>query len=194
MAETAKAHARRLREGWFDRYAPEHLPGIDIGCGSDPLNATFDRWDKADGDATDMYGIPDGTYHTVYASHVLEHLDDPVTALRNWWRILAPGGCLIVCVPSMELYEKKRDLPSNWNGEHKTYWTPVDHGDAPHIRGLWRTCIEALVPVDPPEPVLVASEVVESVLNEGYHSYSDGTHSHGEFSFEIILRKPEAHP
>jgi SAM-dependent methyltransferase len=184
MAETAKAHARRLREGWFDRYAPEHLPGIDIGCGSDPLNAAFDRWDKADGDATDMYGIPDGTYHTVYASHVLEHLDDPVRALRNWWRILAPGGCLIVCVPSMELYEKKRDLPSLWNPEHKTFWvaTAPDEGHGPHVRGLWYTFRKAIGTDD--HTFLDLSRKME-----GWRSASDDTHSFGEYSIEAVIRK-----
>jgi SAM-dependent methyltransferase len=189
MAETAKAHARRLREGWFDRYAPEHLPGIDIGCGSDPLNATFDRWDKADGDATDMYGIPDGTYHTVYASHVLEHLDDPVTALRNWWRILAPGGCLIVCVPSMARYEKKKDLPSRWNAEHKTFWrvNAPGEGDGPHVRGLATVAFEAIGSADP------FYDGIE-VLNEGFRWVADDEHSEGEFSIELRARKPEAHP
>jgi hypothetical protein len=33
MSETSKAHERRLREGWFEKYIRE--PGIYIGCGRD---------------------------------------------------------------------------------------------------------------------------------------------------------------
>jgi hypothetical protein len=36
--ETSKARERRLREGWFELFAPEQLNGIDIGCQHDPLN------------------------------------------------------------------------------------------------------------------------------------------------------------
>ena len=52
--ETSKAHDRRLKEGWFDKYAPPDRIGLDIGCGRDCLNKTFRRWDKifGDGDAT----------------------------------------------------------------------------------------------------------------------------------------------
>ncbi len=43
--ETRKAHARRLKEGWYEKYAPSDKSGIDIGCQYDPLNETFRRYD-----------------------------------------------------------------------------------------------------------------------------------------------------
>ena len=109
--ETSKAAARRLREGWFTKFAPDWMSGIDIGCQEDFLNHTFRRWDYrfGDPDATYMDGVPDNVFHTVYASHLLEHLDDPVVALTNWYRITRPGGHLIVIVPHRDLYEKKKE-------------------------------------------------------------------------------------
>ena len=76
--ETSKAHNRRLDEGWFEKYAPEDKSGIDIGAQIDPLNQTFRRFDLifGDGDATDMQGIEDNTFWTVYASHILEHISN----------------------------------------------------------------------------------------------------------------------
>lgn len=184
MAETKKAHPRRVREGWFDRYAPPHLSGIDIGCQADFLNATFRRWDTiyGDGDATVMEGVPDGAFTTVYASHLLEHLDDPLTALRNWWRILRPGGHLIVCVPHRDLYEKRVALPSRWNGDHKTYWLPewAAPEDPPHTRGLRQALAEAI-----PDGEIVALRI----LDEGYEANGDG-HPGGEYSIEAVVRKP----
>ena len=99
MGETSKSHKRRLKEGWFDKYAPSNKSGLDIGCGKDPLNDTFRRWDKilGDGDATDLDGI-DGVFHTVYASHVLEHVRFPSRAVKRWYEVTSnimqkSGGC-----------------------------------------------------------------------------------------------------
>lgn len=42
----------------------------------------------------------DGTFDTVVADSVVEHLDDPSLALAEWRRILRPGGRLIVWSPN----------------------------------------------------------------------------------------------
>lgn len=178
--ETSKAFARRLREGWFDRYVRPGLSGIDIGCGTDPLCHTFRRYDKADGDAQTMAGVPSGVFHTVYASHILEHLHDPGVALESWFRLLAPGGLLIVSVPHRDLYERRLTLPSRWNDEHKTFWLPGLRHEPPCTRGLLLTCHEAL-------PL---AEVVDlRVITEGFHDPGPDRHAHGEFSIEMVVRR-----
>lgn len=178
MGETSKAYERRKIEGWFEAYAPDNLSGIDIGCGNDPLNHTFRRWDKNDGDATLMNGIPDNCFHTVYASHILEHLEDPIVALQNWWRILQPTGHLIILVPDRDMYEKKRILPSQWNGEHKTYWL-LDKYEPPCTFSFKNT-IRYTIP----------NGIIRSlcILNEKYNSNAD-KHSSGEYSIEAIIYK-----
>lgn len=180
MGETSKACARRQRTGWFERYAPAELPGIDIGCGSDPLNQTFRRFDSArgDGDATLMDGTPDETFTTVYASHVLEHLHEPERALANWWRILKPGGHLIVLVPHRDLYERRTELPSRWNGDHKTFWLPETE-EPPVTRGLRQTIARAIG----------SREIVLSVLRDGWQEVPEHVHPLGEYSIEAIVRK-----
>src|SRR5262249_15513208 len=42
--------------------------------------------------------------------------------LKNWFRILKPGGHLIVAVPDEDLYEQNT-FPSIFNDDHKTSWT-----------------------------------------------------------------------
>jgi SAM-dependent methyltransferase len=125
MAETLAAFDRRYREGFFEKYCQGH--GIDIGCGNDPVTAFVDKWDSSidpNQDAMTMNGVPDCIYDFVYSSHCLEHISHPWKALSNWWRILKPGGYLILLLPHRDLYEKKNDLPSIFNHDHKWYFLP----------------------------------------------------------------------
>jgi len=177
--ETRKSHSRRLRENWFD-FAPFWLSGIDIGCGNDPLNDTFRRFDHiwGDGDAQKMNGVPNDAFHTAYISHVLEHVYDPIEAVANWYRICRSPGHVIICVPHRDLYEKKIILPSRWNDDHKTFWLP-EHGESPHTRGLREVVLQAI-----PN----ANIVHLRVLDEDWVSNGDG-HSGGEYSIEVIIKK-----
>lgn len=186
MGEVTKAKERRIREGWFEKYCPQDRSGIDIGCQTDPVNETFRRWDVifGDGDATFMEGVSDNIFYTVHASHVLEHVAEPVTALQNWYRILAPGGHLIVLVPHRDLYEKSKKLPSKWNFEHRSYWLP-DKEEAPFTRSLRGTIQEAI-----PDGEIVSFRV----LDDGWVQLPDDVHPVGEYSIEAIVRKPCSYP
>lgn len=181
MGETQKAYDRRIQEGWFEKYVDLTKPGIDIGCQNDPLNESFRKWDLifGDGDATTMVGVNDNEYHTVYASHVLEHVVDPVTAIKNWYRITAPGGYLIILVPHRDLYEKKSLLPSNWNHDHKSFWLP-ENGELPNTYGFKEVLQQAI-----PNINIVSFEI----LNNGWISLPENQHSIGEYSIEAIIKK-----
>jgi SAM-dependent methyltransferase len=43
--------------------------------------------------------LPDNAYDMVYASHVLEHIDDDASAIAEIHRILRPGGVAVLPVP-----------------------------------------------------------------------------------------------
>ncbi len=53
------------------------------------------------GSATDLSWIKDDTAELIYASHILEHFPRAETmgVLREWRRVLQPGGCLRLAVP-----------------------------------------------------------------------------------------------
>ncbi len=128
MKECSKSIARRQSDpNFLNRYFSGD--GIDIGGAPDPLSLyreLFPRmgavriWDLSDGDAEAMDGVDDATYDFVHSSHCLEHLHDPGLGLANWFRILKPGGYLIVTVPDEDLYEQGV-FPSSFNSDHK--WT-----------------------------------------------------------------------
>ena len=86
----------------FARLVPQgHVTGIDyVSADSDVLakarqhaaeqgitNITF-----AHGDICNLEGIPDDTYDVVHCHQVLQHVVDPVKALKEMRRVAKPGG------------------------------------------------------------------------------------------------------
>jgi SAM-dependent methyltransferase len=119
MYEQSKSIQRRLHDANFvTKYFRGH--GIDIGAGPDPLGQyrelfplmqSVRGWDIDDGDAELMASL---------SSHCLEHMVNPEIALSNWFRLVKPGGHLVVMVPDEDMYEQGQ-FPSTFNGDHK--WT-----------------------------------------------------------------------
>ena len=175
--ETAKAHARRLQEGFFEKFCQGR--GLDIGHGGDPITSTCEGWDFEDGDAQFLKGVADETYDYVYASHTLEHMVDAGVALTHWSRVTKPGGYLLLYVPHRELYEKKQTLPSRWNPDHKHFFL-LDRDDPPDTIGL--------IPLI--QRVLPRAEIVYAKECSAGHTITDpNVHSDGEFSIEAVVRK-----
>jgi SAM-dependent methyltransferase len=128
-----EASKAMIRRSYDKRYVARWLvgDGIDIGAGNDsighyqrlfPLMGVVRSWDKEDGDAMLMAGVPDASYDFVHSAHCLEHLQNPIIALKNWVRICKPGGHLVVTVPDEDLYEQGV-WPSTFNGDHKWSFT-----------------------------------------------------------------------
>ncbi|MBM3358513.1 MAG: class I SAM-dependent methyltransferase [Betaproteobacteria bacterium] len=96
---------------------------LDVGCGRGDLVAELTElgW-KAQGIDTDrqalaiardrglevMEGCLDAqdlaanTYDAVVMSHVIEHLEDPRRTIQECWRVLKPGGTLVLLTPNPE--------------------------------------------------------------------------------------------
>lgn len=128
MKECSKSISRRLADSNFTRRYFVGK-GIDIGGKPDPLALYLEffvlmrsvrTWDWEDGDAQFMKTVEDNSIDFVHSSHCLEHLHDPYEGLLNWFRILKPGGHLVITVPDEDLYEQGL-FPSTFNADHK--WT-----------------------------------------------------------------------
>ena len=54
--------------------------------------------------------IPDNTYAIIESSHSLEHMENTEWTLREWIRILKPGGLLLIVVPDGEFHKHDMSL------------------------------------------------------------------------------------
>ncbi len=68
----------------------------------------------------DMQALPyaDSSWGLVLHSDVLEHVPSPSVALRECWRVLAPGGALIYTIPVVygRLSRTRQELPPSYHG------------------------------------------------------------------------------
>jgi 2-polyprenyl-3-methyl-5-hydroxy-6-metoxy-1,4-benzoquinol methylase len=60
-------------------------------------------------------GMPDQSFDAVTMSHVIEHLHDPVGALREVRRLLKPGGTVWIATPNLDSLGS-RFYGRNWRG------------------------------------------------------------------------------
>jgi SAM-dependent methyltransferase len=51
------------------------------------------------GEARRLHGMADDEYDALLASHVLEHVADPLGALGEWQRVVRPGGHMLLVMP-----------------------------------------------------------------------------------------------
>jgi SAM-dependent methyltransferase len=128
--EAGKTYKFKVASGFIQRYLSGSLV-LDIGFrgheeGSIPITP------DAVGVDTDFPGY-DGiklpfaneTVDAIFSSHVLEHIENYTAVIQDWHRVLKIGGFMVCVVPHQFLYEKRNDLPSKWNAEHKRFYTPA---------------------------------------------------------------------
>ncbi|HMT14084.1 MAG TPA: methyltransferase domain-containing protein [Aestuariivirga sp.] len=62
-------------------------------------------------DAVDLSVIADESYDLLIASHVIEHIANPIRALKEWRRTLKPGGVAVIVAPDKRFtYDRNRPL------------------------------------------------------------------------------------
>ena len=101
---------------------------LDIGCGVMPHRPMFEQYveryvgldvpdTEYDAAGVDLFGsatdIPtqDGSFDVVLSTSNLEHVEEPAAALREWARVLEPGGVAVVSVPLFwHLHDEPRDF------------------------------------------------------------------------------------
>ena len=104
---------------------------VDIGGGLYP-RAGYLTVDQEGGDITcdlnEGIPLPDNSVGVINASHVLEHLKDPIKSMREIHRVLAHGGWAMIEVPSTDGRGAWQDPThvSFWNEHSFWYYTNKD--------------------------------------------------------------------
>jgi SAM-dependent methyltransferase len=192
MKECSKSIARRIHDPDFmNRYFAGN--GIDIGGRPDPLalyRELFPRmlsvrtWDWEDGNAQHLAGVGDESLDFIHSSHCLEHLEDPHEGLANWFRVLRPGGHMIVTVPDEDLYEQGV-FPSTFNRDHK--WTFTIHKPRSWCdRSI--NVLELLVALGPTAQILKV-QLLDASYRYSLPRFDQTLTPVGECGIEFVVRK-----
>jgi SAM-dependent methyltransferase len=100
--------SHKLTRVTLDRFIARHATPdrtLDIGAQNGPYAAHFPNRVALDiqpaagvhviGDAQAL-GFPDDTFEAILCTEVLEHLPEPQRAIDEMWRVLRPGGTLLL--------------------------------------------------------------------------------------------------
>ncbi len=106
----------KSEDAWREKYLPFEGNGLNLGSGARTegtwgldISKPGDKgaggraYEEAVNDLTaDVTDVPaqDGSLDYLLANHILEHLVDPLAALREWRRIIKPGGKLLLTAPN----------------------------------------------------------------------------------------------
>lgn len=132
------------RDRWVKKEAAKVPPGshvIDVGAGSCPYRGLFAHCEYRSHDFAKLppdqfsgrqgYGqldyicdilsipVPDATFDVILCTEVLEHVDEPIQALREFARILKPNGKLLLTAP---LGSGLHQDPHHFYGGYTPYW------------------------------------------------------------------------
>ena len=94
-----------------------HFVGVD-NCIDNKLFGSQVEPDVKIDSADDLSQWKDESHDAVYSSHLLEHMADPVKALREWWRVIKFGGHLCLYLPDESLYPKIGEFGANPDHKH----------------------------------------------------------------------------
>jgi SAM-dependent methyltransferase len=118
-----------------ERFCPQRGRLLDIGCytgvllevagsrGYDVEGMELSRWASAIAGARGYrvhqcslgeFPASSPAYDTITAFDVLEHLPEPVTAVRTIHRLLKPGGCFVATVPDMGCWHARLLGSRHW--------------------------------------------------------------------------------
>ena len=179
--EASKTYLDNIDSGFFDKYM-SGLVGLDIG-GVGYLPGTTSILETAriidlDTQGYDGITLPheNSSVDYIFSSHCLEHIptDNVLNVLRDWYRVLKIGSCMVIAVPHQYLYECKQDLPSLWNADHQRFYTPSK---------LLREIEDAF------EPNSYRVELLKDNAEDFNYDILPESHSSGCYEILLVIRK-----
>jgi len=147
MINFGKHYDWKFAQRLFSKLVKTKPRVLDVGCGSGEksllfldkvesfvgLDASVTEVEKAKkkgikavvGDAQEL-PFPENSFEVVLAFHLIEHLEDPLMFLRESYRVLTPGGYLLLITPNKNRWTSKITRIIFKNSKYKYPMNP-DH-------------------------------------------------------------------
>jgi 2-polyprenyl-3-methyl-5-hydroxy-6-metoxy-1,4-benzoquinol methylase len=89
--------------------------------------------------------LPDASFDLIVASHVIEHVADPIAFARRAAQLLKPGGLFMFATPNVDSADARR-FGRFWGGWHfPRHWTLYDATTAAQLADQVGLCVEQVV-------------------------------------------------
>jgi SAM-dependent methyltransferase len=171
-----KVNSHAARTEYIDRLTREQT-SVQFGI---PLEKLVEVTHLIDGGRLEKF--ENGSRDYLIANHVLEHFDDPVGAVIEWLRVLAPGGRLFLSLPNFcnNPFDFRRRPPTARHFER-------DFQDANHrvasARDHYADLIQSIYQFEESDPVIYAT--ADKWVSEGDRNHY---HVYDEQAFRDVLR------
>jgi SAM-dependent methyltransferase len=87
-------------------------------------------------EATDLHGIADHRYDFVLSSHNLEHIANPIRALKEWMKVVKAGGAIIAVLPDYRHTFDHRRQPTTVRHMVEDYECETQENDLTHLQEI----------------------------------------------------------
>ena len=91
-------------------------------------------------DATDLNKIPDGKYDFLISSHCLEHVANPIKALKEWNRVLKDGGLMVLVLPNPEFTFDHKRKKTDFQHVLEDFKNHTTEDDQTHVQDVIDNC------------------------------------------------------
>ena len=122
-------------------------------------------------DATDISNVTDETYDFVFSSHCLEHIANPLKAIKEWLRVVKYHGYIIIIVPEKShCFDHKREY-SKFSTLLSQYQKNVNEDDLSTLEEILELHDLSKDPGAPQDPLAFKERCLNNLYNRCLHHY-----------------------
>lgn len=128
-------------------------------------------------EASDLNQIPDLKYDFILSAHSLEHIANPLKAIKEWIRVLKKGGLILIVVPNKEYcFDHKREF-TTMSHLLDDFENNIDEHDLTHLEEILRNH-----DLDMDKPAGTPEQFKERSLN----NFSNRALHHHVFNLKVL--------
>jgi SAM-dependent methyltransferase len=122
-------------------------------------------------EGTDLTPIDSGIYDFILSSHCLEHIANPLNAIREWNRVLKPGGFMLLVLPDRKFtFDRKRDY-TPFSHLLSDYELKIEENDLTHLPEILKLHNLDLDPDAGKDYEAFKKRSENNIINRGLHHH-----------------------